>query len=145
MALENHESQYLNMLEIAFAFLHRKVRAANGTPINQTVHDFVISYGAQCPHCGINLSRSNSNTEHIHDLALGGENKSYNKIIMCRDCNLARNKTMQVYLGAPSYWRGFPGIGTELRIIYCGMQLQSIRVIVLEKTILKFTVSLNQS
>ena len=109
MALENHESQYLNMLENAFSFLHRKVRAANGSPINQTVHDFVISYGAQCPHCGINLSRSNSNTEHIHDLALGGENKSYNKIIMCRDCNLARNKTMQVYLGAPSYWRGFPG------------------------------------
>ena len=125
-------------------FLHRKGESTNGSPINQTVHDFVISYGAQCPHC-INLSRSNSNTEHIHDLALGGENKSYSKIIMCRDCNLARNKTMQVYLGTPSYWRGFKVNWDRVRIICCGMQLQSIRVIVLEKTILKFTVSLNQS
>ena len=109
MTTSNYETRYLDMLERSYSFLQRKIKSANGSPINQTVHDFIIESGGKCLHCGINLTRKNSNTEHIHDLALGGLNRSPNKIIMCRDCNLSRNKTMQTYLGAPSYWRGFPG------------------------------------
>ena len=97
------------MLETAFSFLFRKCKAVNGSALNSARHEFVISNGGCCLHCGKRLTRKNSNTEHIHDRALGGSNTSANKVIMCVTCNLARNKTMQMYLGSPSYWRGFPG------------------------------------
>jgi len=105
----NHEQEYLTMLETAFNFLFRKGKPVNGSPLNQARHEFVITNGGFCLHCGTKLTRNNSNTEHIHDRALGGINKSVNKVIMCTSCNLARNKTMQIYLGSPSYWQGFPG------------------------------------
>ncbi len=97
------------MLETAFSFLYRKGKTVNGSPLNQAHQQFVISFGGQCLHCGRKLTRKNSNTEHIHDRALGGLNSSDNKVIMCISCNHARNATMQEYLGSPSYWQGFPG------------------------------------
>ncbi len=104
-----YEQEYISMLETAYGFLSRKGRPVNGSPINQAKHDFIVASGGCCLHCGTFLTRNNSNTEHIHDRALGGHNKSENKIIICTSCNLSRNKTMQIYLGQPSYWRGFPG------------------------------------
>ena len=103
------EQEYTEMLEISFNFLHRKGKTVNGSPLNQSIHEFIVTQGGCCLHCGKKLTRKNSNTEHIHDRALGGHNKVANKIIMCKSCNLARNKTMQIYLGQPSYWQGFPG------------------------------------
>ena len=103
------EQEYTAMLEISFSFLHRKGKTVNGSPLNQSIHDFIVTQGGRCLHCGKELTRKNSNTEHIHDRALGGHNKVANKIIMCKSCNLARNRTMQIYLGPPSYWQGFPG------------------------------------
>ena len=107
--MSDYEVEYMPMLQTAFNFLHRKQKKANGSALNQATQDFVFSHGGQCLHCGIALNRKNSNTEHIHDLALGGKNCKENKIIMCKSCNTARNATMQEYLGLPSYWRGFPG------------------------------------
>ena len=107
--MSNYEIEYASILETAFNFLFRKGKSVNGSPLNQARHEFVISGGGCCLHCGKKLTRNNSNTEHIHDRALGGPNASSNKIIMCTSCNLARNATMQQYLGVPSYWRGFPG------------------------------------
>jgi hypothetical protein len=104
-----YEHEYTPMLATAFGFLSRKGKKVNGSAINQAKHDFIIANGGCCLHCGTSLTRNNSNTEHIHDRALGGHNKAGNKIIICIDCNLARNKTMQEYLGQPSYWKGFPG------------------------------------
>ena len=104
-----YEQEYLKMLETAFNFLFRKGKPVNGSPLNQAKHEFIVTNGGCCLHCGIRLTPKNSNTEHIHDRALGGINESSNKIIMCTSCNLARNKTMQIYLGPPSYWQGFPG------------------------------------
>ena len=107
--MPNYEVEYISMLETAFNFLFRKGKPVNGSPLNQARQDFVMTCGGCCLHCGKKLTHYNSNTEHIHDRALGGLNKASNKIIICTSCNLARNKTMQMYLGAPSYWRGFPG------------------------------------
>jgi hypothetical protein len=107
--MANYEFEYISMLEIAHNFLFRKAKPVNGTPLNQARHEFVIISGGCCLHCGKRLTISNSNTEHIHDRALGGHNIAHNKVIMCSACNLARNKTMQIYVGTPSYWRGFPG------------------------------------
>lgn len=105
----NHEDEYIPMLESAFHFLFRKKKKMKGSSLNQSYHEYVIANGGQCLHCGVKLSKKNSNTEHIQDLALGGDNKAGNKVIMCKSCNSARNVTMQEYLGTPSYWRGFPG------------------------------------
>jgi len=105
----DYEDEYTGMLEDAFNFLFRKGKTINGSCLNTSKHNFIISNGGHCLHCGIKLTQRNSNTEHIHDRALGGANIASNKIIICKPCNLARNKTMQIYLGVPSYWRGFPG------------------------------------
>ena len=107
--MTNYLVEYNSMLETAFNFLHRKAKKVNGSALNQSRAEFIIANKGCCLHCGKRLTNKNSNTEHIHDRALGGPNVSSNKIIMCKSCNLARNATMQQYLGAPSYWRGFPG------------------------------------
>ena len=67
-----YEQEYLKMLETAFNFLFRKGKPVNGSPLNQSIHEFVVTNGGCCLHCGTRLTRKNSNTEHIHDRALGG-------------------------------------------------------------------------
>ena len=137
-----YEHEYTPMLSTAYGFLSRKGKTVNGSAINQAKHDFIIASGGCCLHCGTSLTSSNSNTEHIHDRALGGHNKAGNKIIICIGCNLARNKTMQEYLGQPSYWRVFQEIGIGSRSTYYGMRLQQIRGIELEEYTPKYTPSL---
>ena len=107
--MPSREEQYNSMLESAHNFLFRKAKPLKGSALNSAQHNYIVISGGKCLHCGVNLTLKNSNTEHIHDLALGGSNYVENKIIICRNCNEARNLTMQRYLGTPSYWRGFPG------------------------------------
>ena len=97
------------MLEQAFKFLHGKKKCKNGVALTAAHIDFIVASGGCCLHCGKVLNRKNANTEHIHDLALGGDNGLNNKVLMCIDCNNTRNNVMQNYLGHPSYYRGFPG------------------------------------
>ena len=97
------------MLEQAFNFLRKKKKKTVGKKSSWIRVEFVVANGGCCLHCGKILNHKNANTEHIHDLALGGDNCVDNKIIMCIDCNYSRNTVMQNYLGAPRYYRGFPG------------------------------------
>ena len=102
------EQRYQPMLQRAHEFLSNQEKTGNGSSLNSAHRNYVISNGGLCLHCGVKLTKKNANTEHIHDKALGGTNGANNKIIMCKKCNGARNATMQLYLGSPSYYKGFP-------------------------------------
>ena len=103
------EQRYQPMLQLAHDFLSKQKKPGNGSSLNSAHLNYVIANGGLCLHCSVTLTKKNANTEHIHDKALGGSNKSNNKVLMCKKCNAARNATMQLYLGPPSYWKSFPG------------------------------------
>ena len=107
--MQDLEIRYTDMLETAFNFLNATKGVGNGTPLHPNRRSYVFASGGQCLHCGLILTKKNSNTEHIHDLALGGKNHDVNKILMCKTCNSLRNQLMQLYLGTPSFHKGFPG------------------------------------
>jgi len=97
------------MLNQAQLFLKSKGKNKNGSAIlkNRILH--IQDKRGQCPQCGVILEGGNYNTEHIHDLSLGGDNSLDNRVLICKMCNDYRNKMAQGVLGPPRYCNGFPG------------------------------------
>ena len=108
-SLKSLEHRYSSMLNQAQLFLKSKEKNKNGSAIlkNRILH--IQDKRGQCPQCGVILEGGNYNTEHIHDLSLGGDNSLDNRVLICKMCNDYRNKMAQGVLGPPRYCNGFPG------------------------------------
>lgn len=52
-----------------------------------------------CPTCGDKMTEDTLSREHIHPLVLGGREKQYNVVPMCKSCNLIRNEIMEKCVG----------------------------------------------
>jgi len=55
-------------------------------------HRTVTAGGKHCSSCGKTVAGSNAHVDHKRPLSKGGSNASSNIRVLCRDCNLRRNK-----------------------------------------------------
>ncbi|HIL65328.1 MAG TPA: HNH endonuclease, partial [Candidatus Poseidoniales archaeon] len=108
-AMKALEQRYSGMLILAKNFLQTQSKNKNGSSLPKDRVRHIKNMGGQCPQCGVPLEGGNCNTEHIHDLSLGGENTLGNRVLICRMCNDYRNKMCQGVLGPPRYCNGYPG------------------------------------
>ena len=61
--------------------------------------EYYLKITPNCPTCGDKMTEDSLSREHIHPLVLGGKEKPYNVVPMCKSCNLFRNEIMEKYVG----------------------------------------------
>ncbi len=97
--LSNLRERYASELELAHQFLSGNDRIPPTSPLSEARQEHLLAEGAQCPICLRRLYRLAFNAEHCHPRSMGGKNRLYNKIAMCRGCNNFRGLTMETHVG----------------------------------------------
>jgi hypothetical protein len=109
------QARYDGTIKRAKVFLKTKTKGKSPSRIPTQRIQYIIEKRGECPLCSILFEGGNHNTEHIHPVSLGGENKSSNKIQICTSCNNSRNLVMQAALGHPPFNKKYPNNWNEVK------------------------------